>query len=73
MIFNCPECDGDLVELDSNSGVYCTVGCSTFYSAWYQFYPNSLYAKVSIDYWNNTVTLVRGHGYPYSSIGNGFG
>lgn len=36
-------------------------------------YPNALYAKVSIDYWNNTVTLVRGHGYPNSTIGNGFG
>ncbi len=36
-------------------------------------YPNALYAKVSIDYWNNTVTLVRGHGYPNSTIVNGFG
>jgi len=36
-------------------------------------YPNALYAKVSIDYWNNTVTLVRGHGYPNSTIANGFG
>jgi hypothetical protein len=36
-------------------------------------YPNALYAKVSINYWNDTVTLVRGHGYPNSTIGNGFG
>lgn len=36
-------------------------------------YPNALYAKVSIDYWNNTITLVRGHGYPNSTISNGFG
>ena len=36
-------------------------------------YPNSLYAKVSVDYQNNTVTLVRGHGYPDPSIRNGFG
>lgn len=36
-------------------------------------YPNALYAKVSIDYWNNTMTLVRGHGYPSSTIVNGFG
>jgi hypothetical protein len=36
-------------------------------------YPNALYAKVSINYWYNTVTLVRGHGYPNSTIANGFG
>jgi hypothetical protein len=36
-------------------------------------YPNSLYAKVSIDYWNNTTTLIRGHGYPDKTLGNGFG
>lgn len=36
-------------------------------------YPNALYAKVSINYWNDTVTLVRGHGYPNNTIGNGFG
>jgi hypothetical protein len=35
-------------------------------------YPNSLYAKVSINYWNDTVTLVRGHGYPDKTIRNGF-
>ncbi|MDC8451594.1 MAG: hypothetical protein LV477_01645, partial [Candidatus Nitrosotalea sp.] len=35
-------------------------------------YPNALYAKVTINYWNDTVTLVRGHGYPDSTIRNGF-
>ena len=35
-------------------------------------YPNALYAKVSINYWNNTMTLIQGHGYPDSSMGNGF-
>jgi hypothetical protein len=35
-------------------------------------YPNSLYAKVVVDYTNNTMTLVRGHGYPDKSIINGF-
>lgn len=36
-------------------------------------YPNSLYAKVSIDYWNNTSTLISGHGYPDKTLRNGFG
>ena len=36
-------------------------------------YPNALYAKVSVDYWNNTTTLILGHGYPDSTIRNGFG
>lgn len=35
-------------------------------------YPNSLYARVTVNYWNDTVTLVRGHGYPDSTIRNGF-
>ena len=35
-------------------------------------YPNSLYAKVESDYAENTITLVRGHGYPNATIGNGF-
>jgi len=35
-------------------------------------YPNALYAEVRSDYKNNTITLVRGHGYPEQSIGNGF-
>ncbi|MDE1763100.1 MAG: hypothetical protein KGH88_02515 [Thaumarchaeota archaeon] len=36
-------------------------------------YPNALYAKVKVDYDKNTITLVRGHGYPQKSIRNGFG
>jgi len=35
-------------------------------------YPNALYAKITADYTNNTITLIRGHGYPDPSIGNGF-
>lgn len=35
-------------------------------------YPNALYAEVKIDYWNNSVSLVRGHNYPEQSIRNGF-
>lgn len=35
-------------------------------------YPNSLYAEVSVNYDDNTMTLVRGHGYPSSEIANGF-
>lgn len=35
-------------------------------------YPNSLYAKVYADYAMNTITLVRGHGYPDTSLRNGF-
>jgi hypothetical protein len=36
-------------------------------------YPNALYAKVTANYTNNTITLIRGHGYPDASIRNGFG
>ena len=36
-------------------------------------YPNALYAQVTTNYDNNTITLVRGHGYPNSTIKNGFG
>lgn len=36
------------------------------------FYPNSLYAEVKTDYDTNTITLVRGHGYPEPSIVSGF-
>ena len=36
------------------------------------FYPNALYAQVTTNYTNNTITLVRGHGYPDKSISNGF-
>lgn len=35
-------------------------------------YPNALYAKVYADYTTNTITLVRGHGYPDISLRNGF-
>ena len=35
-------------------------------------YPNALYAQVETNYENNTITLVRGHGYPQSEIKNGF-
>ena len=36
------------------------------------FYPNALYGKISVDYRANTMTLLRGHNYPDSSIRNGF-
>jgi hypothetical protein len=36
-------------------------------------YPNALYAKVTANYTNGTITLVRGHGYPDIGIRNGFG
>lgn len=36
-------------------------------------YPNALYAKVEANYDNDTITLVRGHGYPDASVKNGFG
>jgi hypothetical protein len=35
-------------------------------------YPNALYAKVTANYTNNTITLVRGHGYPNIGVRNGF-
>ncbi|MDE1765639.1 MAG: hypothetical protein KGI27_05085 [Thaumarchaeota archaeon] len=36
-------------------------------------YPNSLYAKIIVNYDQNTITLLRGHGYPEPNISNGFG
>jgi hypothetical protein len=36
-------------------------------------YPNALYSEVNTDYQKNTITLVRGHGYPDKSLANGFG
>ncbi|MBI3253267.1 MAG: hypothetical protein HYZ56_00835 [Nitrosopumilales archaeon] len=36
-------------------------------------FPNALYAEVKTDYTKNTMTLVRGHGYPSTDISNGFG
>ena len=35
-------------------------------------YPNALYAEVSVDEINNTITLIRGHNYPEITIRNGF-
>ena len=35
-------------------------------------YPNSLYAKVDVDYHQGTMTLIRGHGYPTNETKNGF-
>jgi len=35
-------------------------------------YPNALYAKIKYDPQKNTITLIRGHGYPDSDIKNGF-
>ena len=35
-------------------------------------YPNSLYAKINVNYDQNTITLLRGHSYPESKIRNGF-
>lgn len=36
-------------------------------------YPNALYVEVQANYSTNTITLVNGHGYPDSTIKNGFG
>ena len=36
-------------------------------------YPNALYAEVQANYSTNTITLVNGHGYPDSTVKNGFG
>ena len=35
-------------------------------------FPNALYAEVKTDYDANTITLVKGHGYPDANIKNGF-
>ena len=35
-------------------------------------YPNALYAEISFNELDNEITLIRGHGYPDSSIDNGF-
>jgi len=35
-------------------------------------YPNAMYAKVFVDYDKNTMTLIRGHGFPEKTIDNGF-
>ena len=31
-------------------------------------YPNALYAEIEVDYEKNEITLIRGHGYPESTI-----
>ena len=35
-------------------------------------YPNALYAEIEVDYKKNEIALIRGHGYPESTIMNGF-
>ena len=35
-------------------------------------YPNALHAKIETNYNENTISLIRGHGYPDKQITNGF-
>ena len=35
-------------------------------------YPNALYAEISTNFADNTISLIRGHGYPEKNIANGF-
>ena len=35
-------------------------------------YPNALYGKITTNYEDGTISLIRGHGYPESEIDNGF-
>ena len=35
-------------------------------------YPNALFAEISVNYDDDTITLIRGHGYPEKNINNGF-
>jgi len=35
-------------------------------------YPNALYAEIEIDHEKNIISLIRGHGFPESTIDNGF-
>jgi len=35
-------------------------------------YPNALYAEISTNFVDNTISLIRGHNYPDESIENGF-
>lgn len=35
-------------------------------------YPNALFAEISFNPENNSITLIRGHGYPDKDIANGF-
>lgn len=34
-------------------------------------YPNALFAEISVNYDDDTITLIRGHGYPEENINNG--
>lgn len=36
------------------------------------FYPNALYAEIKSDYDTNTITLIKGHGFPSYNVTNGF-
>jgi len=36
-------------------------------------YPNALYAEINYDSKNDTISLIKGHGYPEKEISNGFG
>ena len=35
-------------------------------------YPNALYAEITVDYDQNSITLIRGHAFPDKNIANGF-
>ena len=35
-------------------------------------YPNALYGEIEVNYTDQTITLIRGHGYPEPKISNGF-
>ncbi len=35
-------------------------------------YPNALYAEISTNFVDNTISLIRGHGYPDANVDNGF-
>ena len=35
-------------------------------------YPNALYAEISVNYDDDTISLIRGHNYPEPTIRNGF-
>jgi len=35
-------------------------------------YPNALYAEITVNYDENTISLVKGHEYPDANIANGF-
>ena len=36
-------------------------------------FPNALYAEIDVNYVDDTITLIKGHGYPPDNpVGNGF-